>query len=466
MATALVSPFFIWFDPDTGSPLAGGLLHSFESGSSSVRKPTYHDASGSVPNTNPVVLNSAGYAAVYLNGSYRLVLEDADGNVVWDADPVSSQSGTVDEWQGSIAATYVSPTSFSVAGNQTATFTVGRAIQVADATTFTSHVQSSAYAGGVTTISIYGTETLTASLSSVKAGLLSAAPIAIYDAQAAVAGGKASATRGSALYVSDGPTGGSSDYLDGIDGLTGGPKVNGVDTPLQTGDTGVVMADGYVAIYRMNATSGETPDGNLIVAPVSNSGQKRWVKQKSYFDQSALLQQVYPVGIIISTYTDTNPATTFGFGTWALHGAGRVPVCVDSTDTDLNEAGKTGGAKTVTLTGAQSGVAVHNHGNTGTPSVDHTHTGTTSSNGAHTHAINAGNNMNNSGTDTGYYNYSASAGGSKATEESGAHTHTITTGGSSASHTHAVNDCSAAAASESHGNLQPYITEYRWRRTA
>lgn len=465
MATALVSPKFYAFDPDTGLPLSGGKLYAYECDSYSF-KTTYQDEPGTTPNTNPVILNSSGYASVYLDGSYRLVLTDADDNVVWDADPVSDRSMSVDEWQASVSATYASPTSFTVAGNQTAMFTVGRAMRIDDATTFTTHVQSASYAGGVTTITIYGTDTLTASLSSVRAGILSAAPIAIYDAQAAVAGGKASATRGSAILVFDGPTGGTSDFLDGIDGLTGGPKVNGVQSALQTGDTGIVMKDGVVSIYRMNATSGETPDGSLIVAPVSNPGQKRWIKQKSYYDQSAQLQQVYFVGIIISTYTSANPATTLGFGTWSLHGVGKVPVCVDSSDTDFNEPGKTGGAKTVQLTGTQSGVAVHNHGNTLGQSQNHSHTGGTSVNGAHAHGLNSGNNMNNSGSNTADYNWSATSGGSKSTQEAGSHSHSFLTDGASNDHYHATSNCTAANASEAHSNLQPYVCEYRWRRTA
>ena len=38
-----------------------------------------------------------------------------------------------------------------------------------------------------------------------------------------------------------------------------------------------------------------------------------------------------------------------GFGTWAF-GAGKVPVGIDSSDTDFDTAEETGGAKTHTLT--------------------------------------------------------------------------------------------------------------------
>lgn len=52
-----------------------------------------------------------------------------------------------------------------------------------------------------------------------------------------------------------------------------------------------------------------------------------------------------PVGHIRIETTDTNPADILGFGTWVLWGQGRVPVGVDTDDTDFNIVEKTGGEK-------------------------------------------------------------------------------------------------------------------------
>jgi hypothetical protein len=41
---------------------------------------------------------------------------------------------------------------------------------------------------------------------------------------------------------------------------------------------------------------------------------------------------------------NTDPGTLFG-GTWEAWGAGRVPVGVNTSDTDFSTAGKTGGSK-------------------------------------------------------------------------------------------------------------------------
>lgn len=62
-----------------------------------------------------------------------------------------------------------------------------------------------------------------------------------------------------------------------------------------------------------------------------------------------ILLQVYPVGSIYMSVSSTNPGTLFG-GTWSAWGSGRVPVGVDTGQTEFNTVEKTGGAKTHTLT--------------------------------------------------------------------------------------------------------------------
>lgn len=67
----------------------------------------------------------------------------------------------------------------------------------------------------------------------------------------------------------------------------------------------------------------------------------------------------FPVGNIIMSTVNTNPYSYLGFGTWQLWGQGKVPVGVDSEDTDFNEVEKTGGEKTHKLTEAE--MPNHNH---------------------------------------------------------------------------------------------------------
>ena len=59
-----------------------------------------------------------------------------------------------------------------------------------------------------------------------------------------------------------------------------------------------------------------------------------------------ILKAENPIGHIRMETTDVNPATYLGFGTWVLWGAGKVPVGVDTADTDFSTVEKTGGEKT------------------------------------------------------------------------------------------------------------------------
>ena len=121
---------------------------------------------------------------------------------------------------------------------------------------------------------------------------------------------------------------------------------------------------------------------------------------------------LYPVGSIYMSVNNTNPSTFFG-GTWEAWGAGKVPVGVDTNDTDFATVEKTGGEKTHTLTVSEM------------PSHKHT-----------VEAIGSGTTQQeltafNVGTTSGIDGYAG----------------TDFTGGGQA-----------------HNNLQPYITCYMWKR--
>lgn len=168
---------------------------------------------------------------------------------------------------------------------------------------------------------------------------------------------------------------------------------------------------------------------------------------KEYIQQFA--KTMYPVGSIYMSVNNTNPSAYFG-GTWVAWGSGRVPVGVNTSDSNFSTVEKTGGAAAVTLTTAQM------------PSHTHTFTGssaTTGSAGAHTH--NLQNQKTAWGTSGGNRVLIDATSGytavtNKATTSAGAHTHTVTVKGSNAS----------TGGGGSHNNLQPYITCYMWKRTA
>lgn len=72
----------------------------------------------------------------------------------------------------------------------------------------------------------------------------------------------------------------------------------------------------------------------------------------------SLVDHIYPIGSIYFSTVDENPSKYFG-GTWTTWGSGRVPVGVDTSDSDFKTAEKTGGEKEHTLTVDE--MPRHNH---------------------------------------------------------------------------------------------------------
>lgn len=81
-----------YFENSAGQPLAGGRLYTFLAGTSTP-KVTYADQAGTVPNTNPVVLDARGEALIYWSGAYKVELRDASNNLIWTVDNVFLDAG-------------------------------------------------------------------------------------------------------------------------------------------------------------------------------------------------------------------------------------------------------------------------------------------------------------------------------------------------------------------------------------
>jgi lysophospholipase L1-like esterase len=71
------------FSDVNGRPLIGGKVYFFAPGTDTP-KDTWQDYAQTVLNTNPVILDARGEASIYGGSSYRQVLRDSAGNLIWD----------------------------------------------------------------------------------------------------------------------------------------------------------------------------------------------------------------------------------------------------------------------------------------------------------------------------------------------------------------------------------------------
>ena len=93
MSSAFICPWIVpqFCDPD-GVPYAGGFLYSYIAGTS-IPQATYTDETGATPNTNPIILDAAGRANIWLAaGSYKFILEDDLSNIIKTIDNVTASA--------------------------------------------------------------------------------------------------------------------------------------------------------------------------------------------------------------------------------------------------------------------------------------------------------------------------------------------------------------------------------------
>jgi len=93
MATTSLAPTpkLQFFDAN-GAPLAGGLLYTYEAGSTTSLA-TYTDSTGVSANINPIVLDSRGEANVWLSGAiYKFALYTSAGVLIWTVDNINGST--------------------------------------------------------------------------------------------------------------------------------------------------------------------------------------------------------------------------------------------------------------------------------------------------------------------------------------------------------------------------------------
>jgi len=184
--TVKISPLFNDAQLDaSGNPATGYKLFTYTSGSST-KQTVYQDSAGVTQHTNPIVLNSRGEppALIWLTAgvSYKFVFTsptDTDPPVspIRTVDVVTGVNDTTsafDEWVAGPAPTFISATSFSLAGDQTSTFQVGRRVKTTNSGgTVYSTILTSVFTTLTTVTVVNDSGVLDSGLSAVFYGLLS-----------------------------------------------------------------------------------------------------------------------------------------------------------------------------------------------------------------------------------------------------------------------------------------------------
>ena len=184
------------------------------------------------------------------------------------------------------------------------------------------------------------------------------------------------------------------------------------------------LQDGELALTldtnKLYTNKGQISPDNVYVGDTepTDSSVKCWISPSGKIDLSSLWDQIYPVGSIYITANATNPSVLFG-GTWEQL-KGKFLVGVDSSDTDFETSGKTGGEKTHILKIDE--MPSHNHFLYGSPY------------------------------------------GSADWIEGGVQRVKYDVNHKTASNTYPIGPAFDTGGSQAHNNLPPYMTVYMWKR--
>ena len=242
----------------------------------------------------------------------------------------------------------------------------------------------------------------------------------------------------------------TADELVGVDVYTTSEKVKLVfaTAPSTSQKFKVVISSGGNGVESLTPTAAD--DNKVAIADSTTAtGWKFGKVGTDNLDKTSILNLVYPVGSIYMSANNVSPQTFLG-GTWVAWGAGRVPVGVNSSDTDFNTAEKTGGEKTHRLSVDE--MPWHDH--SGTNSTVETVTIHTRPTGGALHYL-------------GINTYTVKYDVNEQTQEymvapAGGQTLEVENGTVINSQYGVCPNGSGVA----HNNLQPYITCYMWKRTA
>lgn len=269
MTTVYLSPVFGAGSQvlnNSGVPLGGGKIYVYVAGTTTPTN-TYTTQEASVLNSNPIILDASGRppSEVWLPAGiqYKFAITDSSGATVgYTMDNISGiNDGTSalyppGEWNQIGSPSYVSASSFSVAGNQTSIFQQFRRVQfICTGGTGYGTVSTATYGGGITTVTIVAdTIGLDSGLTVLYYALINSYPKSL-PSNVAMLGNGLSGTGNIMLGVGAGPV------------VTGNYNIGIGTSALQLTTTGV----GNVAIGNTNLQSVVSGSYNVAVGNLTQN---------------------------------------------------------------------------------------------------------------------------------------------------------------------------------------------------
>ncbi len=175
MSNEVINPYQ-QFKDDDGDPVENGTLTFFENLTTTLAT-IFSDEALTIPQTNPYTLDASGRVTgdVKYKGKLTVVLKDQLDAEIRTMDNVTTLQSQIDAWiiTGG-TPTQTSSTTFTLVGDQTDDFQVGRRLRAQDSAELFGTITDSVFSGGVTTVTVLlDTGSLTGALSQVAVGISS-----------------------------------------------------------------------------------------------------------------------------------------------------------------------------------------------------------------------------------------------------------------------------------------------------
>ena len=171
-----------------GDPASGFVIKAYKAGTTT-NIPLATSSTGGTTATS-MALNASGYPIVssnivlpHIDQDFKLALyptqtaADANSGATWTIDNITAGAGATDEWEESgLTPTFINSTSFSLSGDQTTEFHVGRRLEITDSGgTDYATILTSAFSSVTTiTVSVDGGGSIDSGISAVSYAILSA----------------------------------------------------------------------------------------------------------------------------------------------------------------------------------------------------------------------------------------------------------------------------------------------------